>query len=69
MDHGKFCRCQHTERSHAGDGCQVYRFTDVRGRAHHCRCPLTPEQVRRNDDHIAHVIAHVSGRELVRAGG
>ncbi len=59
MNHGKFCRCTHTERSHGSDGCQVYRFTDVRGRAHLCRCPLTPDQVQRNEDRFVHVVAHV----------
>ncbi len=69
MDHGKFCSCTHTERSHGAEGCQVYRFTDVRGRVHRCRCPLTPEQVRRNDDHFDLVVASVAeSRALARAG-
>ena len=68
-NHGKFCRCTHTGRSHGPDGCQVFRFTDVRGRAHHCRCRLTPEQVERNEDHLAVVVAHIADRALQRAVG
>jgi hypothetical protein len=35
------------------DGC---------GKIHRCRCKLTPEQVRRNDDHIELVMARTAER-------
>lgn len=57
MDHGKFCACSHTERSHRDEGCHVIRYVDGCGKVHRCRCKLTPEQVRRNDDHIEIVMA------------
>ena len=62
MDHGKFCVCSHTERSHRDAGCQVVRYVDGCGKIHRCRCKLTPEQVRRNDDHIELVMARTAER-------
>jgi hypothetical protein len=63
MDHGKFCVCSHTERSHRDDdGCQVVRYVDGCGKIHRCRCKLTPAQVHRNDDHIELVMARTAER-------
>jgi hypothetical protein len=62
MPHGKFCRCSHTERSHGTDGCQVIRYVEDGGKVHHCRCKLSAEQVRRNDDHLAVVLARRAER-------
>ncbi|HTJ25580.1 MAG TPA: hypothetical protein VMA36_05375 [Candidatus Limnocylindria bacterium] len=62
MDHGKFCQCSHTERSHGLDGCQVIRYVDGCGKAHLCRCKLSADQVRRNDDHLEVVLARRAER-------
>jgi hypothetical protein len=67
MDHGKFCRCSHTERSHGLEGCQVVRYVDGCGKTHRCRCKLTAEQVRRNDDHLAVVLARTAERRTALA--